>query len=102
MSCPRAWLQAQPVTHLPTGPEVSHGGPGDGKETHKHGQVGRAVLEAAVGRGGGEHLPRAPSLSAHTQTPMGLQGRRTPVSKHVPFWLLVQALPQPWKGCQHI
>lgn len=70
------------------------------KHINTSGQVGRAVLEA--GGGGGEHLPRAPSLSTHTQTPMGLQGRRTPVSKHVPFWLLVQALPQPWKGCQHI
>lgn len=73
MSCPRAWLQAQPVTHLPIGPEVSHGGPGDGKETHKHGQVGRAVLEAGVSTCLGP-----PAMSSHTQTPVGLLGRRTP------------------------
>jgi hypothetical protein len=46
---------AQPVTHLPTRHGVSHGGPGDGKETHKHEQVGRVVQ----GEGGG--LPGAAS-----------------------------------------
>lgn len=35
MSSPGAWLQPKPVTHSPTGPGLSHGGPGDGKETHK-------------------------------------------------------------------
>lgn len=39
-------LAPGPASYSAIGPEVSHGGPGDGKETHKHRQVGRAVLEA--------------------------------------------------------
>lgn len=59
MSCPRAWLQPQPVTHSPTGPGLSHGCPGDGKETHKHWRVGWVVWgEGGCARLG---LPAMPS-----------------------------------------
>lgn len=90
MSCPLVWHGSQPVTHIPTGPGVSHGGPGDGKETHKHEQVGRAIW----GEGGG--LPGAPSMSSHTPAPLGLLARCTSdCAQHVPW-----ALRQLWEHCQ--
>lgn len=70
MSSPRAWLQPQPVTHLPTGPGLSHGRPGDGKETHKHWRVGWVVLG-----GGWTCSPGAPSYDLPHA---GFLGRCTP------------------------
>lgn len=73
MSCPRAWLQAQPVTHLPIGPGVSHGAQVMGR---KHINTGK--WEGQAWRWVGSTCLGLPASSFHTQPPMGLLGRCTP------------------------
>lgn len=88
MSSPRAWLQPQPVTHLPTGPGLSHGRPGDGKETHKHWRVGWVVW-----REGGRARPGLPAMTSLMQASWA--GAHLTVSNPVPLRPHVQALHRP-------
>lgn len=68
----RVWLQPQPVNSL-THSAVSHGGQGDGKETHKHRPVGRADM---------------PAWGSHTQAPVVFLIRGLPESLKACFLLV--------------
>lgn len=71
MSRPGAWLQPKPVTHSPIGSGLSHGGPGDGKETHKQSQWEEWARE------GGCACLGFPARNSPPQA-SGFLGRRTP------------------------